>query len=89
MINRFIKWIGRHFGWIVPSALVSDPDWAEDRFFSAHKAKTERLSAIARERCSLKAMRAIAKKQKKKVSHIDAALRALTNEEIKIELGRS
>jgi hypothetical protein len=62
----------------------ANPDWASDAFFTAHKAKTERLAAIARERDALKDQ--LAKiKAKKARAPIYAKLRALSIEELTVE----
>lgn len=57
-------------------------DWSEDNFFSAHKAKTERLAAIARERTALKEKLETARRQKKARAHLYGALEALKIEEM-------
>jgi hypothetical protein len=71
-----------------PPACPANPDWADDAFFTAHKAKTERLSAIARERDALKDQLAKAIKAKKARAPIYAALRALSIEELRTETGK-
>jgi hypothetical protein len=63
----------------------ANPDWASDAFFTAHKAKTERLAAIARERDALKDQLAKAIKAKKARAPIYAKLRALSIEELSVE----
>jgi hypothetical protein len=60
----------------------------EHSFFTAHKAKTERLAAIARERCALKEKLAKAIRDKKARQPIYKALRALSVEELAIEQGK-
>jgi len=69
-------------------ACPANPDWADDAFFTAHKAKTERLAAIARERDALKDQLAKAIKAKKARAPIYAALRALSIEELRVEAGK-
>lgn len=71
-----------------PPACPANPDWADDAFFTAHKAKTERLAAIARERDALKDQLAKAIKAKKARAPIYAALRALSIEELRVETGK-
>jgi hypothetical protein len=68
-----------------PPACPANPDWADDAFFTAHKAKTEKLAAIARERDALKDELAKVIKAKKARAPIYAALRALSIEELKLE----
>jgi hypothetical protein len=50
--------------------------------------KAARLASIARERCLLKDKLAVAIRQKKARAPIYAALRALSNEEFRIEQGK-
>jgi len=92
MIISAWKAFWRQFGFgrrTVQVGFVPGSDnWKDAEFFTIHRAKTERLASIARERGELKDARKKAVSQKKKVSDIDRALRALTNEEIKLELGR-
>ena len=71
-----------------PPACLANPDWADDSFFTAHKAKTERLAAIARERDALKDELAKVIKAKKARAPIYAALRALSIEELRVETGK-
>lgn len=70
-----------HFGY-------SNNPWGQSDFFSAYKAKTERLAAIARERTALKERLAVAIKQKKARAPIYQALRALSVEELNLEAGK-
>lgn len=58
--------------------------WQEDLFFT----KNQRLAAIASERAALIAERKRLTKNKKRRSHIDLQLRALTNEELRLEGSR-
>lgn len=58
--------------------------WQEDLFFT----KNQRLAAIASERAALIAERKRLTKNKKRRSHIDPQLRALTNEELRLEGSR-
>ena len=67
---------------------ASDIAWEESSFFTAHKAKTERLAAIARERDALKESLKKAVKQKKARAPIYQALRALSVEELRVEAGK-
>jgi hypothetical protein len=85
----FIKRLFSRYGFHrQPPVCPANPDWADDSFFTAHKAKTERLAAIARERDALKDELAKAIKEKKARSQIYAALRALSIEELRVETGR-
>lgn len=74
--------------WLGKDGLVNVADWHEHDFFTAHKAKTERLAAIARERCALKERLAKAIRDKKARVPIYQALRALSVEELGIERGK-
>jgi hypothetical protein len=71
-----------------PPACLANPDWADDSFFTAHKAKTERLAAIARERDALKEKLAKAVRDKKARQPIYKALRALSVDELRLESGK-
>ena len=85
----FIKRLFSRYGFHrSPPACPANPDWADDAFFTAHKAKTERLAAIARERDALKDQLAKAIKAKKARAPIYAALRALSVAELRIEQGK-
>lgn len=85
MIALFRRLIQR-YGFHRPTkTFPANPDWASDYFFTAHKAKTERLAAIARERDALKDQLAKAIKAKKARAPIYAALRALSIEELNVE----
>lgn len=95
MITRFFKWIGHHFGWIVPERELTEREkdayrssFQNDPFFTAHRAKTLRLAEIARERTKLKERLQVAIKQKKARSPIYQALKALSSEELRLESGR-
>lgn len=66
-------------------ATFLDDSFETHLFFTAHKAKTERLAAIARERDALKDQLAKAVRQKKARGHIYAALRSLSIEELTVE----
>ena len=81
-IARLIKGYGFHRP---TKTFPANPDWASDDFFTAHKAKTERLAAIARERDALKDELAKVIQAKKARAPIYAALRALSIEELKLE----
>jgi hypothetical protein len=82
LLRRLIQRYGFHRQ---TQTFPANPDWASDAFFTAHKAKTERLAAIARERDALKLQLAKAVKQKKSRASIYQALRALSVEELTIE----
>lgn len=82
LLRRLIQRYGFHRQ---TQTFPANPDWASDNFFSAHKAKTERLAAIARERDAIKDEIAKAIRQKKSTSPMYHALRALKVEELKIE----
>lgn len=85
MIALFRRFLQR-YGFRRPTeTFPANPDWASDAFFTAHKAKTERLAAIARERDALKNQLAKAVRQKKARGHIYTALRALSIEELTVE----
>ena len=81
-IARLIKGYGFHRP---TQTFPANPDWASDAFFTAHKAKTERLAAIARERDALKDELAKVIKAKKARAPIYAQLRALSIEELTVE----
>ena len=81
-IARLFKGYGFHRP---TKTFPANPDWASDAFFTAHKAKTERLAAIARERNALKDELAKVIQAKKARAPIYAALRALSIEELKLE----
>ena len=81
-LRRFFQRYGFHRQ---TPTFPANPDWASDAFFTAHKAKTERLAAIARERDALKDQLAKAIKAKKARAPIYAALRALSIEELNVE----
>lgn len=85
MIALFRRLIQRYGFHRQTQTFPANPDWASDNFFTAHKAKTERLAAIARERDALKDELAKAVRQKKARGHIYTALRALSIEELTIE----
>lgn len=85
-LRRLIQRYG--FFWRETPTFPADPDWASDAFFTAHKAKAERLVAIARERTALKEKLAKAVRDKKARAPIYQALRALSVEELNIEAGR-
>jgi hypothetical protein len=89
MIVQFIKRLILKYGFgrKAPEAPWRG-EWAEDNFFSAHKAKTERLASIARERGELKDKLAKAIQQKKARAPTYKALRALSVEELNLEAGR-
>jgi molybdopterin synthase catalytic subunit len=70
------------------SPFVGADGWERHDFFTAHKAKTERLAAIARERDALKEALKKAVKQKKARAPIYAKLRALSVEELRVETGK-
>jgi hypothetical protein len=81
-IARLFKGYGFHRP---TKTFPANPDWASDAFFTAHKAKTERLAAIARERDALKDELAKVIKAKKARAPIYAKLRALSIEELTVE----
>lgn len=85
LLRRLIQRYGFHRQ---TQTFPANPDWASDAFFTAHKAKTERLAAIARERDALKDELAKVIKAKKARGHIYTALRALAKEELATELSR-
>lgn len=85
LLRRLIQRYGFHRQ---TQTFPANPDWASDAFFTAHKAKTERLAAIARERDSLKDELRKAVQQKKARAPIYAALRALSIEELNVEARR-
>lgn len=86
MICSFLHRLIQRYGFRRPTeTFPANPDWASDAFFTAHKAKTERLAAIARERDALKDQLAKAIKAKKARAPIYAALRALSIEELNVE----
>ena len=70
------------------SPFVGADGWEHHDFFTAHKAKTERLAAIARERNALKEQLAKAIRDKKARAPIYQALRALSVEELRVEAGK-
>lgn len=70
------------------SPFVGADGWERHDFFTAHKAKTERLAAIARERNALKEQLAKAIRDKKARAPIYAKLRALSVEELRVEAGK-
>ena len=82
LLRRLIQRYGFHRQ---TQTFPANPDWASDAFFTAYKAKTERLAAIARERDALKDQLAKAVRQKKARGHIYAALRSLSIEELTVE----
>jgi hypothetical protein len=86
----FLKRLFGRYGFFhrQPTTYPANPDWASDSFFTAHKAKTERLAAIARERTALKERLAKAIRDKKARQPIYKALRALSVEELAIEQGK-
>jgi hypothetical protein len=71
-----------------PPACPANPDWADDAFFTVHKAKTERLAAIAAEIVALNAKRLKAKEQKKNQTVYENQMKALMNERLAIEQGK-
>lgn len=85
LLRRLIQRYGFHRQ---TQTFPANPDWASDNFFTAHKAKTERLAAIARKRDSLKDELRKAVQQKKARAPIYAALRALSIEELNVEARR-
>jgi hypothetical protein len=70
------------------SPFVDADGWERHDFFTAHKAKTERLAQIARERDALKEQLAKAIRDKKARAPIYAKLRALSVEELNLEAGK-
>ena len=82
LLRRLIQRYGFHRQ---TQTFPANPDWASDAFFTAHKAKTERLAAIARERDALKDQLAKVIKAKKARTPIYAKLRALSIEELTVE----
>lgn len=85
LLRRLIQRYGFHRQ---TQTFPANPDWASDNFFTAHKAKTERLAAIARERTALKEQLAKAIRDKKARAPIYQALRALSVEELRVESGK-
>jgi hypothetical protein len=62
--------------------------WHDAGFFTAHKAKTERLAAIAAEISALNVKRLKAKEQKKNQTVFEDQMKALMNERLRIEGGK-
>lgn len=69
-------------------AMTFDYSWASEPFFTEHRAKTLRLSEIARERSALKDRLQKAIRDKKARAPIYQALQALRTEELAIERGQ-
>lgn len=90
MIIRFIKNLILKYGFGRKSLRERYPnaDWQTDDFFTAHRAKTLRLAEIARERTKLKEQLTKAIKWNKERASIYQALRALSVEELNIEVGK-
>jgi hypothetical protein len=94
IVLAFIRRLFSRYGFGQLSKIQRDIDlrygegWEHSPFFTAHKAKTERLAAIARERDALKDQLAKAIKAKKARAPIYAALRALSIEELRVETGK-
>jgi hypothetical protein len=89
MIGFLRRILSRYgFGRAYVSPFQSADGWERHDFFTAHKAKTERLAAIARERSALKEKLAKAIRDKKARQPIYNALRALSVEELGIESGK-
>lgn len=63
--------------------------WADADFFTAHRAKTLRLTQIAAELVVLNEKRLRAKRNKKSQSFWEKQMQALTNERLRIENGEA
>lgn len=87
-LRRLIQRYGFFRRTVQVGFLPGSDNWQEAQFFTAHKAKTERLAAIARERTALKEQLAKAIRDKKARAPIYQALRALSVEELKVESGK-
>ena len=69
------------------SPFVDSDGWERHSFYTEDKRKTEKLAALARYRGVLKDLIVTKKRQKKKTSHIEKAVRDAMTETLEIESG--
>lgn len=86
----FLKSILQRFGWLRAQRSIADTTndlWEQHSFYTEDKRKTEKLAALARYRGVLKDLIVTKKRQKKKTSHIEKAVRDAMTETLEIESG--
>lgn len=88
LIEKLVSAV-KGWGWIAGKQDVpQDIGWASDDFFTEHRRKTEKLAYLARYIDSARALAAERKAQKKRHSHLIAAIHQAQTERLEIETGR-